>query len=74
MLKFFRMRLDPNGLQTARQEIVKYYQSKGRNLDIDNLFLLPHRSNEFILKAICNLNSEILLPTPGYLSMTSLFN
>lgn len=59
---------DPNGLKTARQEIVKYYQSKGRILDVDNLFLTSGTSEamSFILKAICNFNSEILLPTPGY--------
>lgn len=66
--KIFPYAPDPNGLQTARQEIVKYYQSKGRNLDIDNLFFTSGTSEamSFILKAICNLNSEILLPTPGY--------
>lgn len=59
---------DPNGLKTARQEIVKYYQSKGRILDVDNLFFTSGTSEamSFILKAICNFNSEILLPTPGY--------
>jgi aspartate/methionine/tyrosine aminotransferase len=59
---------DPNGLKTARLEIVKYYQSKGRILDVDNLFFTSGTSEamSFILKAICNFNSEILLPTPGY--------
>lgn len=59
---------DPQGLMEARLAIVEYYNSKGRRLLADQIFLTSGTSEamSFILKAVCDSDSEILLPTPGY--------
>lgn len=59
---------DPQGLKETRLALVEYYKAKGRNLKVDQFFLTSGTSEamSFILKTICDTNSEILLPTPGY--------
>ncbi|HMW06544.1 MAG TPA: pyridoxal phosphate-dependent aminotransferase [Leptospiraceae bacterium] len=59
---------DPFGIESAREILVKYYQSKGRIFQKENFFFASGTSEamSFILKAIANRDSEVLLPTPGY--------
>lgn len=66
--KIFPYAPDPKGVVSARESLVNFYKKKGRELKIENLFLASGTSEamSFILKAITNADSEILLPTPGY--------
>lgn len=65
---FFPYAPHPQGIFVARQALANYYQAKGRKMKPENFFLTSGTSEamSFLLKAICNPGSEILLPTPGY--------
>ena len=59
---------DPQGLIETRLALVNYYQTKSINRNVENFFLTTGTSEamSFILKTICDSDSEILVPTPGY--------
>ena len=59
---------DPQGLLEARLALITYFKNKGRELNAENFFLTSGTSEamSFIIKTICDPNSEILVPTPGY--------
>ena len=59
---------DPQGIEKARLALVKYYEKKERKMAARNFFFTSGTSEamSFVLKAITNPDSEILLPTPGY--------
>lgn len=73
---FFPYAPDPQGIIKARLALVNYYHTKGRKRKPENFFFTSGTSEamSFILKAICNPDSEILLPTPGYPLYDFIFN
>lgn len=61
-------RPEPKGLWEARVAISEYYQKRGRNVDVDNIFLTSGTSEgmSYILKMLCDHKDEVCLPSPGY--------
>ena len=59
---------DPRGLDKARQSIAEYYQSRGKHMDIDSIFLTAGTSEAYsiLFKLLVNPGDEILIPRPGY--------
>ena len=66
--KFYSYSPDPHGQANVRQKIKKYYKSKNRKINIEDLFLTTGTSESisYILKIFCNPNDTILIPSPGY--------
>ncbi|TGL62780.1 pyridoxal phosphate-dependent aminotransferase [Leptospira sarikeiensis] len=59
---------DPKGTNLARTSIANYYQEKGYNISVEDLFLTSSSSEaySFLLKLLCNPGEEVLIPSPGY--------
>ena len=59
---------DPRGFITAREAVVRYYQTKNIVVDPGDLFLTASTSEaySFIFKLLCNPDDAILTPIPSY--------
>ncbi|MBI1803352.1 MAG: pyridoxal phosphate-dependent aminotransferase [Ignavibacteriae bacterium] len=59
---------DPRGLLSAREAVVKYYQTKNVELDSSNIFLTASTSEaySYIFKLLCNSGEHVLVPRPSY--------
>lgn len=59
---------NPQGNLETRKKIQEYYNSKGLDIDPDDLFLTSSSSEaySFLFKLFCNPGDSILIPAPGY--------
>jgi len=59
---------DPRGLARAREVVRDYYQTLGKKVDTQDLFLTAGTSEAYsiLFKLMGNSGDEILIPRPGY--------
>ncbi|EKP03673.1 aminotransferase, class I/II [Leptospira kirschneri str. 2008720114] len=59
---------NPQGNLETRKKIQEYYNSKGLDIDPDDLFLTSSSSEaySFLFKLFCDPGDSILIPAPGY--------
>jgi alanine-synthesizing transaminase len=59
---------DPKGLITARGTVKEYYESLGKKLNIEDIFITPSTSEaySFLFKLLLNPDDEVLIPQPCY--------
>lgn len=59
---------NPKGSLLSRKAIQSYYTSRGKSINLDQLFLTTGSSESlsFVLKLIADPGDEILIPSPGY--------
>lgn len=65
---FYEYAPHPKGLPETREAISEYYQSMGRTVSPENLFLTSGTSEaiSYIFKLLCNPGDSVLVPAPGY--------
>src|ERR1700722_2997791 len=59
---------NPRGLLAARQAIAKYHSAFGTGVVAEDIFLTNGTSEAygFVLRLLCNLGDEVLVPEPSY--------
>ena len=59
---------EPQGLETAREAVAKYYSSLGAAVAIEDIFLITSTSEaySFVFRLICEPGDELLIPAPSY--------
>lgn len=59
---------DPRGVKPAREAVRRYYEERGLNVPIDELFLTTSTSEaySFIFRLLCDPGDELLAPVPSY--------
>jgi alanine-synthesizing transaminase len=59
---------DPRGMQSAREEVAKYYSGIGKEVSVDDLFLVPSTSEaySYLFKLLLDADDEVLMPQPSY--------
>lgn len=59
---------EPQGLETAREAVAKYYSSLGAAVTIEDIFLTTSTSEaySFVFRLICEPGDELLIPAPSY--------
>lgn len=59
---------EPRGMLTARNEVVKYYSVIGKNISVEDLFLVPSTSEaySYLFKLLLDPDDEVMIPQPCY--------
>jgi len=59
---------EPKGMLTAREEVSKYYACAGKNVSVDDLFIVPSTSEaySYLFKLLLDAEDEVLMPQPSY--------
>lgn len=59
---------DPRGMSGARDEVAKYYSENGREVNTDDLFIVPSTSEaySYLFKLLLDAEDEVLIPQPCY--------
>src|SRR5690349_8868378 len=59
---------EPQGLETAREAVTKYYSSLRVAVPIEDIFLTTSTSEaySFVFRLICEPGDELLIPAPSY--------
>jgi alanine-synthesizing transaminase len=59
---------DPRGLLSARESVSRYYAERGDHVPPDGLALTTSTSEaySFVIKLVCNVGDEVLVPQPSY--------
>lgn len=59
---------DPKGMQSAREEVSRYYSKIGKEISVEDLFLVPSTSEaySYLFKLLLDAEDEVLMPQPSY--------
>jgi alanine-synthesizing transaminase len=59
---------NPRGLEVARAAVAQYHASRGSAIPVEDIFLTTSTSEaySFALRALCDPDDEVLIPSPGY--------
>ncbi len=59
---------DPKGIVSSREEVAKYYSGIGKEVNVDDLFLVPSTSEaySYLFKLLLDAEDEVLMPQPSY--------
>lgn len=59
---------DPKGIVSSREEVAKYYSGIGKEVNVDDLFLVPSTSEaySYLFKLLLDAEDEVVMPQPSY--------
>ena len=59
---------NPEGLESARAAVAKYYSARGAAISADDIVLTTSTSEaySFVFRLLCNPGDELLIPAPSY--------
>jgi len=59
---------DPKGLLTAREEVANYYSEVGKEVQVEDIFIVPSTSEaySYLFKLLLDAEDEVLIPQPCY--------